>query len=99
MATHTVTGAQVGVHNLTLSAGVEEIVQFEQDIATIEIINLDGAAAVYFTVNEESAVVAGPRTQVLPAAINAVRYEPVESSATRVSLISAGTPKISVTRA
>lgn len=99
VTTHTVPAGRLGVHNLTLTADTEEVVQFEQDISTIEIVNLDGAAAVYFTVNGVAATVAGSHTRVLPAAINSVLYEPRESDATRVSLISSGTPTVSVTSA
>ncbi|WP_372663585.1 hypothetical protein [Amycolatopsis kentuckyensis] len=99
MPTHTVSRSQVGVYAITLVANTEEIVNFADDVGTIEIFNMDGAAPVYFTVNAAAATVAGQHTRMIPASIASIQYDPTTSNPTSVSLISPGTPTISVARA
>jgi hypothetical protein len=97
MSVHNV--SQVGVYGVTLTANTEEVVQFVDDVSTLEILNMDGAAAVYFAVNRGAATVAGAHCRVLPAAVTSVLFEPSGSDPTTVSLISSGTPTVSVARA
>ncbi len=63
----------------------------------VEVTNVDGAAAVYFTTNGADPTVGGDGCHVLPAAIGAVEVNDETPGATSViKLISAGTPKVSV---
>lgn len=82
--------------HLTLSANLASVVTFEQDYDRIEILNVDGAAAVYFRVGQTDPTVAGTGSQVLPAAIGSIEVDVTTSGPTEVRLISAGTPKVSV---
>lgn len=63
----------------------------------VEVLNVDGAAAVYFTTNGTDPTVGGDGCHVLPAAIGAVEVNDETAGSTSVvKLISAGTPKVSV---
>lgn len=63
----------------------------------VEVLNVDGAAAVYFTTNGTPPTVAGDGCHVLPAAIASIEVNDETSGPTSVvKLISAGTPKVSV---
>lgn len=64
----------------------------------VEILNVDGAAAVYATVDGSTPTVAGDGCWVLPAAINSLELDPQvpASGNATVKLISSGTPKVSV---
>lgn len=63
----------------------------------IEVLNVDGAAAVYFTVDGTTPTVAGTGCEVLPAAIGAVTVDEQSTGTTStVKLISSGIPKVSV---
>lgn len=65
--------------------------------ARVEVLNVDGAAAVYFTTNGTDPAVGGDGCHVLPAAISAVEVNDETAGGTStVKLISSGTPKISV---
>ncbi len=65
--------------------------------ARVEVLNVDGAAAVYFTITGVDPTVAGNTCHVLPAAIGSVELSDTTPGATTVvKLISAGTPKVSV---
>lgn len=98
MATYTVASGEVGKHNFTLTASTVDTVTFADDIDEVSIINLDGAAAVYFTTNGTTPTVAGASTYVLPAAIGTATFQPFTAGPTVVKVISAGTPTISVQR-
>lgn len=64
----------------------------------VEIVNRDGAAEVYFTIDGTTPVVAANDTYVLPAVIGGLRVKvPKAAPDTVVKLISSGTPKVSVT--
>ncbi len=80
----------------TLSAGVVLPVVFEQDYERIEVLNVDGAAAVYFRVGQTDPAVAAEGSHVLPAAIGSVELDVTTAGPTEVRLISSGTPKVSV---
>jgi hypothetical protein len=80
----------------TLSAGVALPVVFEQDYDRIEVVNVDGTAAVYFRVGQTNPGVAAEGSHVLPAAIGSVELDVTTSGPTEVRLISSGTPKVSV---
>ena len=80
----------------TLVAAAVTTLTFDEDYGVVEVLNVDGAAAVYFTVDGSAPAVAQTGSHVLPAAIGGVEIEPVTSGVTVVKLISAGTPKVSV---
>lgn len=68
-----------------------------QPKARVEVLNVDGAAAVYFTTNGVDPTVGGDGCHVLPAAIGSVEVVDETAGPTSVvKLISAGTPKVSV---
>lgn len=80
----------------TLSAGIVLPLVFDQDFDRIEVVNVDGAAAVYFRVGQTDPAVAATGSHVLPAAIGSVELDVTTSGPTEVRLISSGTPKVSV---
>lgn len=63
--------------------------------ADIEVLNVDGAAAIYFTFDGTTPTVGGDGCHVLPAAISSVVRR--THNCTAVKLISSGTPKVCVT--
>lgn len=79
-----------------LTAGVVLPLTFDQDFDRVEVVNVDGAAAVYFRVGQTDPGVAATGSQVLPAAIGSVEIDVTTAGPTEVRLISAGTPKVSV---
>ncbi|MFC0504230.1 hypothetical protein [Micromonospora costi] len=87
----------VSPQHFTLTANVEKTFTFDVNGATVEVTNLDGAAEVYFTVNNTPAVVGQDGCHVLPAAICSMEL-PDETKGVNsvVRVRSAGTPKVSV---
>lgn len=84
--------------HVTLVAATVARVDLPTNPGRIEVLNRDGAAEVYFTVNGKTPTVGGNDTYVLPAAISSVEVSrPRTTSAAVVKLISTGTPKVSVT--
>lgn len=96
MASTTVAAGKIGAHNITLSASTVDTVTFTDDVSSVEVINLDGAAAIYYTIDGSTPTVAGANTFVLPATISSAVHGTPGSAATVVKLISSGTPKYSV---
>ncbi len=82
--------------HITLTANTVATVTLDQDYAYAEVVNVDGAAAVYFTVNGADPTVKGNGTLVLPAVIDRLEIQPYGAQSTTVKLISAGTPQVSV---
>lgn len=83
----------------TLVADTVKTITLDGDYQSLEVVNVDGAAIVYFTVNQDDdPEVEGDGTIVLPAAIAGFEMhgEVAGSGSTVVKLISAGTPKIAV---
>lgn len=70
------------------------------DLATkrgeIEVVNRDGAAAIFFTTDGTAPTVNGDDCWVLPAAIGSFIVKSPADAAAVVKLISAGTPQYSV---
>lgn len=70
------------------------------DLATkrgeVEVVNRDGVAAIYFTVDGSTPTVGGDDTYVLPAAIGSFTVRSPANVAAVVKLVSAGTPQYSV---
>lgn len=82
--------------HVTLVASTVSTLTFDEDFRAVEVLNVDGAAEVYFTLDESTPVVGATGTFVLPAAIGSVEIEPPTNRSTVVKLISSGTPKVSV---
>lgn len=84
--------------HVTLVASTVTTLTFDQPFDRIEVLNVDGVAAVYFLVDSGATdpVVAATGTGVLPAAVGSVEVEPPSNRNTQVKLISVGTPKVSV---
>lgn len=95
MPTVTVPAGQIGAHALALVANTVTEVDFADDLDRVEVVS-DGAAAVYFTVDGSAPTVAGTNTYFLPAALGAKEVHPPTGGGTKVRLISAGTPTVSV---
>lgn len=98
MANYAVAAGEIGTHNHVLGAAVEDVVTFDRDCDTVEVVNLDGIAAIYFSVDDSVAAVAGNNTYVIPAVVGAALIVDVRASPgdTKVRLISAGAPSYSV---
>jgi hypothetical protein len=86
------------VHNKALTASTVLWIDLGRKWEKVEVANLDGAAAVYFTVDGSTPTVGGGATFVLPAAIGALTVRCVTAGSTSVvKAISVGAPTISVT--
>lgn len=82
--------------HVTLVANTVSTITLAVIANKVEIVNVDGASAVYVTVDGTTPTVGGDGAWVLPAAIGSLELMPRTSSRTVVKLISAGTPKVSV---
>lgn len=98
MTTYSLARSDWGIHGITLVANQVDTVQFPDDVDEIEILSHDGVAPIYFTVDGSTPAVEGRGSRVLPAAITSVQVEPPTAGPTIVKIVSAGTPKVSVTR-
>lgn len=78
----------------TLVANTVTTLTFAAREDHVEVLNVDGAAAVYFTVDGSTPSIGGTGSHVLPAAIGSFDVA-VPSIVTTVKLISSGTPKVS----
>lgn len=83
--------------HFTLVANTIKTFTLDADYAEVEVMNLDGAATVYFTIGAGSTPAVGADgSDVLPAAIGFLSLRPKTSGPTVVKTISSGTPTISV---
>jgi hypothetical protein len=82
--------------HVTLTAATVATITLDGDYDNVEIINVDGAAAAYFTADGSTPAVGATGSIVLPAAINGLSLQPYGSGPTTIKVISAGTPRISV---
>lgn len=80
----------------TLVAATVTTFTFDVDYNSVEVLNVDGAAAVYFTVDGTTPAVATTGSHVLPAAIGGLQIFPPTGTVSVVKLISGGTPTVSV---
>lgn len=62
MATYSVAAGKRGVRAKSLSANVEDVVDFADDIPAVEVYVESGTATVYFTTDRSTATVAGDNT-------------------------------------
>lgn len=82
--------------HVTLTANTVTTITMDRDYNYCEVINVDGTAPVYFTVNGPAPTVGGNDTYVLPATINGIEVQPPTADLTAIRLISGGTPKVAV---
>ncbi|MER7331674.1 MULTISPECIES: hypothetical protein [unclassified Micromonospora] len=82
--------------HVTLAAGTVTTLTFDEDFAQVEVLNVDGAAAVYFRADGLNPTVGGVGSHVIPAVIGGLIVPPKTTGNTVVKLISAGTPQVSV---
>lgn len=82
----------LSIVHATLTADTVDDVTFSR-AREIEVVNVDGADAIYFTTDGTDPTVAGDDTHVVPGTIG---YLEVFSKTPVVKLISSGTPKYSV---
>jgi hypothetical protein len=101
MSTFTMAATDVGLYAKTLAASTEDRVTVNRsrsgDAIAVTVIS-DGAAALYFTTDGTAAVVAAVNTYELPAGVVSRLSVLLPVGVTEVRLISAGTPKYSVSR-
>ena len=82
---------------VTLTADTVSTFTLDGDYDTVEVLNGDGAAEVFFTVDGADPTVDGAGCYYLPAAIGALAVENRASGAAPVvKVISSGTPKVAV---
>ncbi|MFI7073569.1 hypothetical protein [Micromonospora sediminicola] len=84
------------VQHYTLAANTEKTFTFDGNYGWVEVLNVDGAAAVYFTTDNTAATVGGDGCYVLPAAISSLEVRDATTGNTVVRVKSAGTPTVSV---
>lgn len=82
--------------HVTLTANAVTTVTLDDDYEQIEVLSVDGAAAIYFTIDGADPTIEGNGCSVLPAAIGGLTLNSPAEVGTVVKLISAGTPKVSV---
>lgn len=80
---------------VTLTANTVATVTLDDNYNIVEVINLTGAAEVWFTVDGSTPTVGGRATQCLPAAVGGFEWD-LPGSVRTVKLISTGTPRIYV---
>lgn len=90
----------VSPQHFTLVANTVKTFTFNIDFVAVEVLNVDGAAKVWFTLDGSDPVVGQDGCQVLPAAIGSVEVDPSAHGSgkgpTVVKAISDGTPLVSV---
>lgn len=95
MADHTVAAAEIGVWEQTLGAGADTVT-FDRDCEEVRVTNVDGVAAIYFTLDNSTPTPGAKSTYWIPAVAGASRTEVVRTSGdTVVKIDSSGTPKYS----
>lgn len=82
--------------HLTLTANVEAVLTFDINAGKVEILNLDGTAEVYVSVDNTPVTIGANGFHVLPAAISSLELDDKTTGNTVVRLRSAGTPRMSV---
>lgn len=97
MASYSIASGERAAHAKTLVGSTVDTVTFAYHAPEVEVVSLDGAAAIYFTADGSTPTVGGVATYVVPAAIGSrtVRL-PLGAGVTVVKIISSGTPIYSV---
>lgn len=98
MASYTVAEDAIGTAVFTMAANTVDTVTFADDLTNLGVINVDGVAEVFYTMDGSTPTVGGANCYYLPAAAAVDTRCPRTSGGTVVKLISAGTPKIRVQR-
>lgn len=100
MATYNLNAGDNGAYEKALVAATEDTVNFVETVSDVEIVIHSGAAAIYVTLDNTPATVAGARTLVIPPVAGLFRRlrVPKRDTATTVRLISSGTPVYSVAK-
>ncbi|MFJ1539295.1 hypothetical protein ACIODS_12200 [Micromonospora chalcea] len=80
----------------TLTANTERSFTFATNAGWVEVLNLDGTAEIYFTVDNSSPGIGADGSHVVPAAVAAVEVRDESTGNTVVKLKSAGTPRVAV---
>lgn len=80
----------------TLAATIVTTINVGSDARDIEVLNRDGAAEIFFTVDGTEPTIEGDDMYVLPAAIGSMVVQSPGAGDTVVKLRSVGTPKYSV---
>lgn len=83
------------VHGVLVAATVTNI-QLDDDFARVQILNADGAAEIWVSVDSEPNPAVNGDCARLPAAMSLLELDATEEGATLVKLYSTGTPKFSV---
>jgi hypothetical protein len=81
--------------HVTLTANTVTTVTLDRNYGSVEILNVDGSAAIYFTIDGSDPTVEGNGCNVLPAAIGSLTMW-AGAATDVVKLISTGTPKVSI---
>jgi len=77
----------------TLTPSTVTTVTLNGDARSVEVMNLDGAAAIWFTVDGADPTVNGADEYALPAAISSRPVKSPASGTTVIKLISSGSPR------
>lgn len=97
MADYPVAKTEIGVWEKTLLADTQDSVEFARDCEQVRVVNVDGAAALYFTTDGSDVTVGAPDAYWLPAIAGSSRVVTVTGGgATVVNVKAAGTPVYSV---
>ena len=92
MTSYTVdVNAAKGVRAKTTTANVVDTVTFNARVSVVEIISMDGADEIYFTLDGTDPTVGGDNTYVMPAALGSARV-PVPGSGNTVFKMVTATP-------
>lgn len=99
MASYSVAGDELGVRDKALVAATADTVTFHKDCDRVEVMNVSGAAAIYFSVDGSVPTVSGAKTYHLPSTASSLTVNVAGGGETVVKLISAGTPTYDVSDA
>ncbi len=81
-------------HGTLVAGQVTTVTLDDKNFSLIEVLNVDGSEAIYFTINGTTPTVEGDDCEVLPAAVGSLFLDAGSSAV--VKLISSGTPRYSV---
>ena len=98
MASYSVADDEFGVRDKSLAASTVDTVTFARSCEVIEVLNVSGTAAIFFTFDGTVPTVSGAKCYRVPAAAGASRTVRTDTGGadTVVKLISSGTPSYDV---